>query len=248
ELSYPLFVKPAREGTGMGMGADSVVHNDDQLRRRVRWVIETYDQPALVEDFLPGREFTIGVVGRADAALYSRRSELYGADGFIHFPTLEIDNHSSVTPGVYGHTAKTLHEGDDGVPGFLCPAPVDARTTEMYHDLAVRAHLALNTVDVSRVDIRLDAQGNPRLLEINTLPGLTPGFSDLCVIANAYGMTYEDLILEILYLGASRYGMLPARGSQPRRIEHRTSLRIERRVHMPQMVNMMPFGHTAMLE
>ncbi len=211
QLSFPMFVKPAREGTGMGMGADSVVHNENELRRRVLWVISIYQQPALVEEFLPGREFTIGVLGRPGADLVARRPELYGADGFVHFPTLEIDNQASVTPGVYGHIAKTLHEGEAGVPGFLCPAPVSAELNAELHRLAVRAHLAVNALDVSRVDMRMDADGKPRLLEINTLPGLTPGFSDLCVIAGAYGMSYQDLILEILYLGASRYGMLEPR-------------------------------------
>jgi len=72
---------------------------------------------------------------------------------------------------------------------------------------------------------RLDAEGNPRLLEINTLPGLTPGFSDLCVIANATGLRYEDLILEILHLGASRFGMLkpkPVMEISPMRLQHRS--------------------------
>jgi D-alanine-D-alanine ligase len=66
-------------------------------------------------------------------------------------------------------------------------------------------------LDVSRTDIRLDEDGNPRLLEINTLPGLTPGYSDLCLQSAAEGIRYEDLILEILYLGASRWGMIEAR-------------------------------------
>ncbi len=76
----------------------------------------------------------------------------------------------------------------------------------------MRAHLLLNTLDVSRTDIRLDAQGNPRVMEINTLPGLTANYSDLCLQSKAEGIRYEDLILEILYLGASRWGMVePAR-------------------------------------
>jgi len=92
-------------------------------------------------------------------------------------------------------------------------------------ELAIRAHTVLGAQDVSRVDVRLDAEGNPRLLEINTLPGLTPGFSDLCVIANATGLRYEDLILEILHLGASRFGMLkpkPVMEISPMRLQHRS--------------------------
>ncbi|HEX2979485.1 MAG TPA: hypothetical protein VHO48_04410 [Anaerolineaceae bacterium] len=210
DLCYPLFVKPAREGTGMGMDGGAIVRNASELRRRVRWVIAEYKQPALVETYLPGREFTIGVMGRSDAAMFSPRPGIYARNGYHRFPVLEVDNSRSVTPGVYGYTAKTLHTGDQGVPGFICPAPVDARLAGRMHELAVRAHEALGAVDVSRVDFRMDANGEPCLLEINTLPGLTPGFSDLCVISQAEGWTYQDLILEILYLGASRYGMLTA--------------------------------------
>jgi D-alanine-D-alanine ligase len=79
--------------------------------------------------------------------------------------------------------------------------------------LALRAHQLLYTLDVSRTDIRLDEDGNPRLIEINTLPGLTPDYSDLCLQAKAEGICYEDLVLDILYLGASRWGMLEPRES-----------------------------------
>jgi D-alanine-D-alanine ligase len=211
DLTYPLFVKPAREGTGMGMDAGAIVHNETQLRQRVAWVLQNYQQPALVEDYLPGREFTIGVLGRHDAALYSPKPSLYRSDGYHFFPTLEVDSACSVTPGVYGHIAKTLHPGEEGVPDFLCPAVVEPALAEKLHSLAIRAHQAVGAVDVSRVDIRLDAAGKPRLIEINTLPGLTPDFSDLCILANAEKLSYRDLILEILYLGASRFDMLPAR-------------------------------------
>ncbi len=207
-LRFPLFVKPAREGTGMGMDSGSIVYTEEQLRARVRWVVSKYHQPVLVEDYLPGREFTIGVLGRPDAAGYSRRPELYQADGFHRFPVLEVDNNGSITPGVYGNLAKTLHPGDAGIPEFICPADVEPELAAKLQDLAIQGHLAINAVDVSRLDIRLDAAGEPRLLEINSLPGLSPGFSDLCVIAQAEGISYTDLILEILYLGASRFGLL----------------------------------------
>jgi D-alanine-D-alanine ligase len=213
-LQFPLFVKPAREGTGMGMDGDSIVNNEEQLRKRVRWVVQTYRQPALVEDYLPGREFTIGVLGRADAALYSRRPELYGPDGFHRFPVLEVEASRSITPGVYGNLAKTLHYGDAGIPDFICPADVPPELAQKLQDLAIRGHQALGALDVSRLDIRLDAAGEPRLIEINSLPGLSPGFSDLCVIAQAEGITYQELILEILYLGASRFGLLQPAGSR----------------------------------
>jgi len=101
--------------------------------------------------------------------------------------------------------------GTDGAPDYLCPAPIDPELAKKLQHLACRAHVVLGALDVSRTDFRLDAEGNPRLLEINTLPGLTPGYSDLCIQANAQGISYEDLILEILYLGASRFELVPPR-------------------------------------
>lgn len=226
-LRYPLFVKPAREGTGMGMDGDSIVYNEKQLRKRVRKTIKMYHQPALVEDYLPGREFTIGVLGRPDAAQYSRHPEIYDADGFHRFPALEVEASRSITPGVYGNLAKSLHQGDAGIPEFLCPADITPSLAAKLHDLAKRAHTAINAVDVSRVDFRLDADGEPRLIEINSLPGLSPGFSDLCVIAQAGGLSYQELILEILYLGASRFGLLHAAGIEEQAVAVQLPLRLE---------------------
>ena len=209
ELEFPLFVKPAREGTGMGVDVKAIVQNESELRERAKWVIQNYQQPALVETFLPGREFTVGVLGRLDAKMYSRHPEWYEKDGFNRLPVLELDNTRSVTPGVYSHSAKAKEITEDGAPGYICPADLEPEMAKKLQHLARRAHLLIGALDVSRTDIRLDAQGNPRLMEINTLPGLTPNYSDLCLQANARGIAYNDLILEILYLGASRWNMVP---------------------------------------
>lgn len=208
DMTFPMFVKPASEGTGMGMDGGSIVYDEPSLYKRVKWVVNNYHQAALVEEYLPGREFTVAVMGREDAAIFSPRPKMYGADGFHRFPLLEVDASVSVTPGIYGHAAKTLHTGDNGVPQFICPATVEEPLASTLQDLAIKAHKAINALDVSRVDIRLDKNGTPRLMEINTLPGLTRGFSDLCVIADADNWNYRDIILEILYLGASRFGMV----------------------------------------
>jgi len=211
EMRFPLFVKPAREGTGMGVDAKAIVNNEAELRERAEYLIRMYDQPALVEAFLPGREFTVGIMGRHDTILYSRHPEWYDKDGFHRLPVLELDSSRSVTPGVYGIAAKAQSVGSEGAPNYLCPAPVEPELTKKLQHLAYRAHVVLGALDISRTDIRLDAEGQPRLIEINTLPGLTPGYSDLCIQAASEGIPYEDLILEILYLGASRSGLLPAR-------------------------------------
>jgi D-alanine--D-alanine ligase len=207
-MRFPMFIKPAREGTGMGMDGDSIVRNEDELYRRVSWVIEQYHQPALVEEYLPGREFTVVVMGRHDATRYSRCPQNYDTDGFRRFPVQEIITEHSITPGVYGHHAKKLNFGESGIPDFLCPAPITPELAEQLQNLAIRAHTALNALDFSRVDIRMNAEGEPVLMEINTLPGLTPDFSDLCVITKTAGMSYTDVILEIIYLAASRCGMM----------------------------------------
>ncbi len=211
ELNFPLFVKPAREGTGMGVDMNAIVNNEKELRERALYIINTYQQPALVETFLPGREFTVGILGRADAKLYSRHPEWYEKDGFHRFPVLELDTSRSVTPWVYGLEAKSKDVGADGSPGYFCPAEIEPELEKKLKYYALRAHQLLNTLDVSRTDIRLDEEGNPRVMEINTLPGLTPAYSDLCLQAAAEGIRYEDLVLDILYLGASRWGMLEPR-------------------------------------
>src|SRR5512144_1981265 len=93
ELRFPLFVKPAREGTGMGVDENAIVENEAQLRERVEYIIGTYHQPALVETFLSGREFTVGMIGRCDSKRYSRHPEWYDEkNGYHVFPVLELDS------------------------------------------------------------------------------------------------------------------------------------------------------------
>jgi D-alanine-D-alanine ligase len=214
DLNFPLFVKPAREGTGMGVDLKAIVRNEIELRERVKWVIDNYNQPALVETFLPGREFTVGIMGRPDIKNYTRHPEWYDKDGFHRFPILELDNSRSVTPNVYSQAAKSKSIGEEGAPGYFCPAHLEPELGKKLHYLAWRAHILLGALDISRTDIRLDAEGSPRLMEINTLPGLTPDYSDLCLQAKAEDITYTDLILEILYMAASRWGMLEQRELQ----------------------------------
>lgn len=212
ELRFPLFVKPAREGTGMGVDNKAIVNDEAELRERVRYILSVYKQPALVETFLSGREFTVGVIGRWDSKKYSRHPEWYDDKyGYHVFPVLELDSSRSVTPGVYSQAAKSKEVGEEGAPGYVCPATIGPELTKKLQTLAAKAHQAIKAIDVSRTDIRLNAEGEPVLLELNSLPGLTPGYSDLCLEAAAEGIAYEDLILDILYLGASRWGMLEAR-------------------------------------
>jgi len=206
-LTFPLFVKPAREGSGMGINAKSIVHNETELRAQVDWVVRTYRQPALVETYLPGREFTVGIFGNRYRPGDPPRSAFYDADGYHVFPIEEIDMSRAEIPGVYNTEAKGFAPVNVGGPQFHCPAELPEDVTATIKALTVRAFEALDALDVSRVDFRLDAAGAPQLVEINTLPGLRPEFSDMCIIANAEGVSYQTLIAEILGLALERYGL-----------------------------------------
>jgi len=221
QLAFPLFIKPVREGTGMGINGHSVVYEEVKLRQQVHWVIQTYHQPALVESYLPGREFTVGLIGNTlspgelrwngpSTALRQGSGQgsghrLYDERGFHLFPVLEIDARVGAGQGLYNTAAKSYVPGEEGAPLYLCPADIPAALEAEMKQLAVAAFEAIGALDVSRVDFRLGADGRPYLLEINTLPGLSPGFSDLCIMAHAEGMHYTDLINEILYLAADRH-------------------------------------------
>jgi D-alanine-D-alanine ligase len=145
---------------------------------------------------------------RALCPRFSRHPEWYNADGFHQMPVLELDSLDAATPGIYSYAAKAKLPGQKGAPAYICPTKIDLEIEKELNRIGLQAHIALGVLDISRVDIRLDANGDPQLMEINPLPGLTPGYSDICIQAAAEGIGYEDLILEILYLAAGRWGML----------------------------------------
>jgi D-alanine-D-alanine ligase len=213
QLTFPLFIKPVREGTGMGINGHSVVHSEAELREQVHWVIQTYRQPALVEGYLPGREFTVGLIGNTLAPREYRWNgpstgsgcHLYDERGFHLFPILEIDSTVGAVQGLYNAEAKSYYPGEESAPRYLCPADISLALEAELKRLAVAAFEAIGALDMSRVDFRLGADGRPYLLEINTLPGLNPMVSDLCIMARTEGMYYTDLINEILSLAAERY-------------------------------------------
>lgn len=207
-LTFPLFVKPVREGSGMGINSRSVVRDMDELRDQVRWVIETYRQPALVETYLEGREFTVGLVGNTSPPGYAPLSDFYNDSGFHLFPVLEIDTAKGAVKGIYNAQAKSYAIEDEQAPGYLCPANIPPALTAQLNQLAIAAFEVIGALDVGRVDFRLDAEGNPYLVEINTLPGLNPAVSDIVIAARAGSIPYVVLINEILTLARQRYGLL----------------------------------------
>jgi D-alanine-D-alanine ligase len=227
-LAFPLFIKPAREGSGMGINGHSTVHDEVALREQVRWILQTYRQPALVEMFLPGREFTVGLIGNTPLPGKRRRNGLVRRDerGFRVFPVLEIDTWQGAGHGVYNVAAKSYYPGEAGAPAFFCPADIPVTLETDLKELAVAAFEAIGARDLARVDLRLGADGQPYLLEINTLPGLKPAYSDMCLVAEAAGMSYTDLINGILNLAAERYRLAVTYRSYARQRSRRAQERV----------------------
>jgi len=205
ELNYPLFIKPVREGTGMGINGQSIAHDEIALRKQVQWIISQYRQPALVEEYLPGREFTVGIIGNALLPGEMPRNELYDEHGYHLFPVLEIDASIGAGEGLYNAASKSYDPGEQGAPLYLCPADIPADLEAELKQLTIAGFEAVKGMDISRIDFRLGSDGRPYLMEINTLPGLNPVVSDICIMAKAEGLEYARLINEVLQLAAERY-------------------------------------------
>jgi D-alanine-D-alanine ligase len=186
---WPLMVKPVAEGSSKGVIAKSVCHNESELREVVKEMVDRYQQPALVEEYIGGREFTVGLLGE-------RRPEV--------LPPMEIvfTDKSDKTP-IYKFEDKL--EENDRIK-YEVPAKVEPGQLERLRAAARTAFMSLGCRDVARIDFRMDAEtGKIYFIECNPLPGLTPGWSDLVLIAQGDGMDYRTLIGEILSGAIRRY-------------------------------------------
>lgn len=214
-LRFPLFVKPNREGSGMGVTPQSIVHNEDELRRQIAWVLSNYGEEALVERYIRGRELTVGLIGNIGGTLDLTppggwATDLgWDAEGVHVFPPMEVDL-SPCPPDQLGLYTSYIKGDLPTWPDYICPAALDLATTRELQRLTLETFRALGCLDVARVDFRLDDEdGQPYILEINTLPGLSPGYSDLVMIAQADGMDHTRLVNTILDVAARRYGLQP---------------------------------------
>ncbi|MDI6758421.1 MAG: ATP-grasp domain-containing protein [Candidatus Omnitrophota bacterium] len=186
-LRFPLIVKPNYEGSAKGINKTSVVINKEALYNKVKETISLYKQEALVEEFIEGKELTVGILENGKT---------------IILPVLEIDFLSCLKSGEYFYSWRMKeHQGniDLGLtPTFYCPGRLDKETERQVKETALRTHHAVGCFGVSRTDIRLSRDNIPYVLEINPLPGLNPCESNLPFMAYAAGMKYEDLIEAIL--------------------------------------------------
>ncbi|MFN2200894.1 MAG: hypothetical protein ACK2UO_06785 [Caldilineaceae bacterium] len=227
----PLFVKPLYENASTGIGIDAIAWEEAQVRRQIAWIVESYHQPALVERYLPGREFSVAILGNADSAGHSANARLIESAGPVLGP--EASGRSGGAGSVAAHRPDHRHgyrtlpvletvtmadlnaQHHRGAPSpewgreehsqtQVCPASVPDLAGAL-QDLAVQAFEAVSAVDMARVDFRCDASGAPFLLEIDTLPTLDGNQSRFVRMAEAGGLSFAMLINAVLGLAARRY-------------------------------------------
>jgi D-alanine-D-alanine ligase len=185
---FPLIAKPVAEGTSKGVTSRSVVRDEAELREVARELIQKYRQPALVEQYVAGREFTVGLLGE-------RRPRV--------LPPMEVVflDQDDPTP-VYSFEMK--QQASQKIR-YQVPARLAPRELDRLERAARECFVALGCRDVARVDFRMDAEGRVFFIESNPLPGLAPGWSDLVLIAESAGIDYRGLIGEILSFAIRRY-------------------------------------------
>ncbi len=196
----------------MGVTAQSIVTNEQELRERVAMMIDRYQQAALVETFIEGREVTVGMVGNLVGPVARRlphNEDLPRIQaGLRFFPPMEVDLTPYLeTDAVYANRLKVaLADQLD----YLCPAPLDDDMVDELNWLAAAVFRVTGALDVARVDFRLNANEDwkPYILEINPLPGLSPGISDIVIEAAAEGVGHTELVNMILETALRRYGMI----------------------------------------
>lgn len=180
-IGFPLFAKPVAEGTGKGINSRSIITSHAQLETVCHWLLEEFKQPVLVEEYLPGRELTVGILGTGPAA------RVLG--------TMEITLLPNAEQGVYSYTNK---EYSEELCTYRLVRPEDDYEVRQAEQVALQAWTALGCRDGGRIDLRSNAWNQPCFLEANPLAGLHPTHSDLPMIGMFQGMSYTELLGEIV--------------------------------------------------
>ena len=178
KLPFPLFAKPLAEGTGKGIDSNSVIYNQEQLIQRCNYLLERFKQPVLVEKYLSGREFTVGIVGTGKEA----RS----------VGVLEIILNEKAEKNVYSYVNK--EECEELVEYVLVKGP----EAEACEKVSLEVWRALGCEDAGRVDVRHDDKGIPNFIEVNPLAGIHPEHSDLPILSSKNGIIYSELMQMIM--------------------------------------------------
>jgi D-alanine-D-alanine ligase len=191
DLRYPLFVKLCYEGSSKGVRLDSKVLDPQSLEEKTRGLLKTYGSPLLVEEFVKGPEFTVGILGNEDPFVL----------GVMH---IEI---KGSPPGESIYSLEIKREWEEKVR-YHCPPSTAPNLLKKIEEVALRSYRALECRDVSRVDIRVGEDGTPYFLEINPLPGLSPVYGDLVIMARGMGWDYARLVKTIFHHALKRYGWM----------------------------------------
>ena len=198
-LSLPLFAKPVHEGSSKGITEKNLCRTFAELAEQVEFLLETYEQPVLIEEFLTGAEFTCAVLGN-------------GSEAEV-LPIVSI-NFEALPNGavpIYGYEAKWLWDRPENpLDMFSCPAPISEALRDEIAEVTLDAYRILGCRDWSRIDVRLDSAGRPNVVEVNPLPGILPNPADNSCFpkaARVAGMSYDELIQACLIAAADRQGV-----------------------------------------
>jgi D-alanine-D-alanine ligase len=199
-LNYPLMVKPVSEGSSKGIFLSSFVKNDKELKKEVERILSEYGQAALIEEFLPGREFTVAIIGNGSEAEVLPIVEI----NYEEFP-------DGFTP-IYSYEAKwILDTKENPLEVFTCPAKINSKLEGKIKAAALNAYHVLRCRDWSRIDVRLDAAREPNIIEVNPLPGILPDVKENSCFpkaARTAGLGYNDMINKVLYVAAKRHNLI----------------------------------------
>jgi D-alanine-D-alanine ligase len=195
----PLFIKPVHEGSSKGITELNFVRSPATLAEQGRALLADYQQPVLVEAFLPGAEFTCGVLGNGRGACV------------LPIVAINFDSLPDGAVPIYGYEAKWLWDRPEKpLDIFACPARITDTLRESIEAVVLRAYDVLGCRDWSRIDVRLDAEGIPNIVEVNPLPGILPDPADnscLPKAARAAGLSYDGLIIACLEHACARTGV-----------------------------------------
>ncbi|NMC98968.1 MAG: ATP-grasp domain-containing protein [Bacteroidales bacterium] len=184
-LPFPLFVKPLAEGTGKGINQHSVIRNHEELKKSCENILQSFHQPALIETFLSGREFTVGIVGTGNEAK--------------SVGVMEIQLTQQAEKEVYSYENKSDYY--ERVKYFV----PEAEMVKKCEEIALKAWKVLECRDGGRIDLRCDDKGIPNFIEVNPLAGLNPIDSDLPILARLNGVSYDELLKQIIQSALKRF-------------------------------------------
>jgi D-alanine-D-alanine ligase len=185
---FPLIVKPRFEGSSKGLSESSRVETREELREQVEYIINTYKQPALIEEFISGQEFTVAIIGNDEPEI-------------MPVVQIKIDGKLKLNDKFYTFARITSDRLE-----YVCPAKITAELKKTIDELALKTYRAVECRDFGRVDFRVDQDGKPYVLEINPLPSLST--EDVFkLVAENIGITYEEIIGKILNSAIRRYSI-----------------------------------------